>query len=966
MMKNYLKKKLLVLAFMVPMGFLMAQNTTVSGTVTDASNGEGIPGVTVLVKGTTTGAITGIDGKYTLSVPAGSMLVFSSIGYSSQEIEASNAGDIALKTDVTNLDEVVVTGLASSIKRSNLANSVSTVSSEQLTGMTNQGTLDGALYGKMTGVNLTAISGAPGGGVAMRLRGISSIKGNNQPLIIIDGIYMSNAEIPSGLRNASGANRGNEEQASNRLADLDPNDIQNIEVLKGASAAAIYGTRANAGVILITTKRGSAGKTQFSLSQDLGFVEAVRLKGMRNWTAANVAATFNDAEAAAFTAALARGEVFDYEKELFGERGVIKTTNFSARGGSDKTSFFIGGSIRDEEGIMKNTGFKRYNIRTNVDHKISDRVRIATSSSFIRSETQRGFTGNENNGGLAVIYNLAYTRPWNNLYRQADGTYPNNPSTSGNMLLVRDQAKNNDKVNRTLQALSFEADLIKADNQSLKLKWQGGLDYFTNETYVYVPEYHQAQDGNQNGYIGVGKNVFTNLNYNAFLVHDLFVGDLSFSTSAGISYLNFNREFLYNEATQLIPGQTNLTQSGAKDIIQTLENEEEFGVVLQEQANYNDMLIGTVGVRLDKSSLNGDPNKFFPFLKASLAANIHNFDFWSIDQISQFKVRAAYGETGSSASYNSLFTTFSQTNIGGQGGSIIGTQRGTPTLEPEISKEFEFGFDLGMFDGLVGLEFTAYNRKVENLLFDRGLPPSVGFSTQVLNDADLENKGIEIALNAKPISTDNVTWNTTVNWWKNQATYTRLGVPAFTVPGNGFGLGLGTFYIEEGGSVTGIYQNGDNGPEEVGNTQPDFQMSFYNTVNFLQNFDFSFLFHWKKGSENLNLSDLLFDDGGTNPAIDGRDGAAQYADTWIQPAGYVRLREVSLYYTFPKSALSVFNGAINNVKVGASGRNLWTMTDYEGYDPEVSTNGTNALGSGLDVGPYPSNAQLFFHLKVNF
>ncbi|WP_424963625.1 SusC/RagA family TonB-linked outer membrane protein [Ekhidna sp.] len=639
MMKNYLKRKLMVLAFMVPISFLMAQDVRVSGTVTDASNGEPLPGVTVLVKGTTNGTITGINGEYELAVPSGSTLVFSSIGYSSQEVAASDAGDLAMTTDVTNLDEVVVTGLATSVKRSNLANSVSSVSSEELTGMTNQGTVDGALYGKLTGVNLTSISGAPGGGIAMRLRGISSIKGNNQPLVIIDGIYMSNAEVPSGLRFASGANRPNEEQASNRLADLDPNDIQNIEVLKGASAAAIYGTRANAGVIIITTKRGSQGRTQFSLSQDVGFSKAVRLKGLRDWNATNVASTFGDGEVAAFNA----GEVVDYEKELFGETGLITNTNFSARGGSDKTTFFLGGSVRDEEGIMKNTGFKRYNIRANIDHRISDRVKISSSSSFIRSETSRGFTGNENEGGLAVIYNLAYTRPWYNLYPDADGNYPDNPAASGNMLLVRDKARNEDKVNRTLQSLAFEADLIQKDDQKLTFKWQGGLDFFVDETFVYVPEFHQAQVGNQNGYIGAGKNVFTNLNYTAFLVHDIFLGDLALTTSAGISYLNFKREFLYNEATQLIPGQTNLTQSGAKDIIQDLQNEEEFGFIFQEQANYNDQLIGTVGIRMDKSSLNGDPNKYYSFLKASIAANIHNFDFWSVDQINQLKVRVAYG-----------------------------------------------------------------------------------------------------------------------------------------------------------------------------------------------------------------------------------------------------------------------------------------------------------------------------------
>lgn len=964
MEKNYLKWKLWTFIFLVSVGLLSAQEIRVSGLVTDGDNGETLPGVTILIKGTTTGTITDIFGNYSLDAPSDATLVFSFIGYSSIEIEASSAGDVQLKSDATNLDEVVVTGLATTVKRSNLANSVSTISSEQLTGMTNQGTVDGALYGKMTGVNLVSISGAPGGGVAMRLRGISSIKGNNQPLIIIDGIYMSNAEIPSGVRFASGANRGNEEQSANRLADLDPNDIQNIEVLKGASAAAIYGTRANAGVIIITTKRGSQGKTQFSVSQDVGFSEVVRLKGMRSWNAENVAQTFGDAEVAAFNAA---EQLHDYEEILFGETGVILNTNVSARGGGDRTSFYIGGSIRDEEGIMKNTGFERYNIRANIDHKISDRVKLASSSSFIRSETSRGFTGNENEGGLAVLYNLTYTKPWVDLFPDEFGNYPDNTSgggAAGNMLLVRDLAKNEDQVNRVLQSLNLEVDLLNSDDQLLKFKWSGGLDHFTSETFVYVPEFHQAQRGVQNGYIGNGKNFFTNLNYTAFLVHDIYLGKLSLVSSAGISYLNFKREFLYNEATQLIPGQTNLTQSGAKDIIQNEENEEEFGFIFQEQANYNDQIIGTVGVRMDKSSLNGDPNKYYNFLKASLATNIHNFDFWSIDQVNQLKLRVAYGETGSSASYGSLFTIFDPTNIGGQGGSIIDTQRGTPDLEPEISQELEFGFDIGLFDGVLGVEFTAYNRKVENLLFDRTLPQSIGFSTQVLNDADLENKGMEIALNARPISNPNVTWNTTVNWWKNEATYTRLGVPSFPAPGNGFGLGLGSFFIEEGGSVTGIYQNQDGVPGEVGNTQPDFQMSFYNTVNFLKNFDLSFMIHWKQGSENLNLSDLLFDDGGTNPIIDER--GSQYADSYIQPAGYVRLREVALYYTIPERALTAFNGSIQKIKLGASGRNLWTHTDYLGYDPEVSTNGTNALGSGLDVTPYPNNRQLFLHLSINF
>ncbi|MEM1359525.1 MAG: TonB-dependent receptor plug domain-containing protein, partial [Bacteroidota bacterium] len=253
---------LLVFALITQAG-LLAQYT-VSGTITDT---EDVPliGVSIQVVGTTSGTVSDIDGQFTVNVPEGkTQLRLSYTGFSTQVIDVSpSTGNLSLtmEEDVANLDEIVVTGLASTVKRSNLANAVSTVSAEELTGATSQQTVDGALYGKMTGVNITQTTGAPGGGYAIRLRGISSLSGNNQPLIIVDGVYISNVEIPSGSRNASGANSGTEEGASNRLADINPDDIESMEVLKGASAAAIYGTRANAGVIIITTKKGSSGRT---------------------------------------------------------------------------------------------------------------------------------------------------------------------------------------------------------------------------------------------------------------------------------------------------------------------------------------------------------------------------------------------------------------------------------------------------------------------------------------------------------------------------------------------------------------------------------------------------------------------------------------------------------------------------------------------------------------------------------
>jgi len=330
-MKKALCKHAMTLAlFLLP--FTMMAQGTIQGVVAD-ENDVPVPGASVVVKGTTNGTISDFDGNYTITVDSfPATLVFSSLGYATKEVRVTGSStlNMTLAESVTGLDEVVVTGLASSVKRENLANAVATVSAEELVGTTGQTTVDGALYGKVPGLNITSSSGAPGGGFALRLRGISSINGNNQPLIIVDGVYYNNVEIPSGLRFASGANRGNEENSGNRLADLDPNDIQNIEILKGSSAAAIYGQRGGAGVILITTKRGQAGKTKISFSQDVGSNTIANPLGMRPWTADSVESTFNAAERAKYEATIAeRGSLYDYEDIIYGETGFITDTRLA-------------------------------------------------------------------------------------------------------------------------------------------------------------------------------------------------------------------------------------------------------------------------------------------------------------------------------------------------------------------------------------------------------------------------------------------------------------------------------------------------------------------------------------------------------------------------------------------------------------------------------------------------------------
>ena len=983
MKQNYLKSVLFLMFLTVPL-LVLAQGI-VSGKVTESSDGLPLPGVNVIVKGTMNGTITGIDGDFELNVSSfPATLVFSSLGYANKEMKVSGATtlNVGMEESATGLDEVVVTGLASSVKRGNLANAVATVSAEELVGTTSQSTVDGALYGKIPGVNITSTSGAPGGGFALRLRGISSINGNNQPLIIVDGVYYNNVEIPTGLRFASGANRGNEENSGNRMADLDPNDIKNIEVLKGSSAAAIYGQRGNAGVILITTKRGQQGKTKISFNQSLGVSTIANPLGMRPWTAELVEEVFNVAERQKYEETIAKnGSLYDLEDMIYGEKGFINETRLSVTGGNEKTKFYFGGSYRDEEGIIKNTGFERFSLRSNIEHKISNTFDFTSTTSYSRTNSSRGFTGNENNGGLSTGYTLALTRPWINLYPDENGNYPSNPYYPGNPLFVRDNTKNEDTNNRIVQGLSLNTKILKDDLNSVKLVMSGGFDFLSNQTYVYVPETHQAQiKPGPGGFISVGNNNFTQLNTQAIAVWDrkAMDGDLNFTSQLGAAYLFQESNLVNSRGTDLAAGQTSVEQSANQVINQSRTEEKDFGSFGQIEGNYRDQIIATLGYRFDKSTRNGDPNKFYGFPKASLAINIAKFDFWTVEDISQLKLRAAYGETGNPAGYGSTFTSLAANNIGGNIGQSLAGAKGNPNIKPETASELELGIDFGLFDNRISLEATYYTKKVSDLILTRNLQSSSGFARETNNLGDLKNQGIELALRADIFQSENFTWNTGIQWYKNTSEITRLDVPAFVQPGAGFGLSLGSFYIQKGKPVTQLVGNLDlNGdgivePTQVGDVEPDFQMGFSNNFTIYKQWDFSFLFHWKNGGNNLNLSRLLTDGAQLTPDLNtaegqARLGTASNAIRFVEPGGYLKLREVALNYNLPSKVVSnVFGELVEGVKLGLSGKNIFTITDYSSYDPEVSTNGGSGLSTGIEVTPFPSSKQFYFQLNINF
>jgi TonB-linked SusC/RagA family outer membrane protein len=987
--KNNMRKKtkctMLLLALMMP-AWLFAQNV-ISGKVIDAATNNPLQAVSVLVKGSNNATQTDAQGKFSITVKDNKVkLIISFVGFIPQTVDAVDNVVISLTADNTKMSEVVVTGLASSVKRSNLANAVASVSSKDLIGTAVQSTVDGALYGKFTGANISANSGAPGGGISVKLRGITSLVANSQPLFIVDGVYYDNSAIPAGLNTISKAagqgSNSNQDNPSNRIADLDPQDIDRIEILKGASAAAIYGSRAAGGVIIITTKRGRSGKPKIELDHSIGVQMQLRKLGQRDWDDAKVQASFGASGLAYYTS---NGrKIYDYEKELYGNKGLMNNTRLSVSGGSDLTTYYVGFTRKDDESIVKGTGYDKSSFRINLTQKITSFLDVAVNANYIESGAKRGFFNNDNTSTTMGI-SFVSTPSWANLYPDANGNFPNNPFAPSNFVQTRDLITNKEKVNRTLIGGTATWKVFKNNRNDLKIIARGGIDNYTLNTIALFPQELQFEKGGNgtNGASIYGTTITRNSNYSVFALHEFQLSDkASFRTQAGFTEENVNINNVLTTATQLIGTQSNVNQAGAVQVDQARTLQKDRGFFVQEEFNYNDLVIATVGLRGDKSSRNGDANKLYYYPKASAAFNIHQLSAWHFDKISQLKLRVAYGQSGNFAPFGAIYNPLVPAIFNGTTGSVIGTVRGNELLNPEKQSELETGLDIGILKNMIGLELTYYTKKVEDLLLPVQVPSSSGFSTYWQNVATIQNKGIEIGLNVVPIRSKNITWTSQINFWKNTAKVTKLKVPAFNT--GAFGATLGTYRIEEGKSPTqivGIAGPGDkvdpvSGLGDFGNAEPDFQMSFNENVKY-KNWEFSVLMHWKQGGKNINLSTLLSDIFGTSPDYDkvSLDPTAAKnngdfrlaalgttAKPWVEDAGYFRVREIGISYQMPKSWFKNIAG----VKLGISGRNLINIFKYSSYDPEVSNFGSNAISSNVEVTPFPSAKSYNFQLTVTF
>lgn len=975
-MRQILQRVALLFLISALPAFICAQ-VTVSGTVTDANNNP-IIGASVKLKNSSIGIATDANGKFTINLPGkGGTLEISSIGFKTQStVVTSNSSDLSIKMqeDVGRLDEVVVTGLATSVKRRNLANAVTTISSKQLSGTAPAQTFDAALNGKIPGAYINANSGAPGGGISIKLRGVTSIFGNTQPLFVVDGVFVDNTPTPGGLNTVTAAaaagNASNQDNPSSRIADLRAEDIENIEILKGASAAAIYGSKAAAGVVLITTKRGKPGKTKISFSQDIGFVKVRKLLGARPLTSKIV--TDQGWNVNEYNAAVAAGKVYDYEKELYGQTGLTRNSILGMTAGTERTSVYFSAGQKDEEGIVKRTGYRSNSIRLNVDHRITDNIKFGLTTNYINSSADRGLTQNDN-AGVTFGVALSSTPSFTELHPDANGNYPRNKYGASNPIETRDLITNNEAVSRFVTGINLDALFQKSEQSTTRFIARGGIDFYSLKTNAQFPSSLQFQTVNKGTSVqGFTRN--TNTNFILSLVNNFIVSEnLNFTTSAGVTQENGDYDNLLNVATQVISGQSNVDQAGALTAAQFRTKFQDNGVFVQEEVSLIDAITLTGGVRFDRSTNNGDPDKLYAYPKAGISLNLTRMEFWKGDFFSNLKIRAAYGQAGNFPAFGSKFTNFPIFNIDGLPGSLINIQRGSPDIAPERTSELEAGVDFSVLESKLNFEISFYNKKIQDFLLLRTVPFSSGYSQQWVNAGDLRNRGVEISLNAQPVSEKNFRWASTTNFWMNRSKITRLTIPPVVL--GAFGNTLGTFKIEEGKSATQIVGiDGANGVVKLGDAEPKFQMNFFNELTFMKDFSLRFLLHWKNKGDNINLSELLTDLGGTSPDFDADKNGNNIADgqdrinslgttarIFVQDAGYLRLREIGLYYTVPKIPVSFVKG----LRVGISANNYWTSTKYKNYDPEVSNFGTG-FSTNVDVMPFPSSKRATFHLTVDF
>jgi TonB-linked SusC/RagA family outer membrane protein len=974
-------------------GELLGQTRVISGQVTSQNNLEPIGSVQIRVLGTNTGTLSDQDGSFAVQAPTEDVrLEFRLIGYKRQVVAVPADQDrveVALEQDVLSLEEIVVTGRATGVARRNLPNSVSTVNTEQVNRVPAQ-TVEQAMIGKIAGASVQQNNGAPGGGLNVELRGVTSIIGNSQPLYVIDGVIVSNQTTGSGVhvvtRSSSNPTSGGaQDNSPNRISDLNPNDIESIEILKGAAASAIYGSKASNGVIIIETKKGSAsGEPRYSFQQRFGVPAVSNTLGIRNFQSMEAAVDAFGPRAEDFWEP---GKFFDHEMEIAGENPLSWETSGSVNGSSESTRYFLSGLAKHEGGVVVNTGYDKQSIRLNLDQEFGSFGTLSVSTNGIRSDTDRGFTNNDNRS-ISYWMTMPGTPSFIDIRQREDGSFPENPFARSNILETADKGVNNEELSRFIGSAQLTLNPLNTGSQTLRATFTGGIDWFNQRNEVFTePDLQFEQTLGQPGtsVLGNAESQFSNLSANFVHTWTPEESGIEATTSVGTQYERRNFSHDVDIAQNLIGGLQNVDRGTNIEVRQDREQIEDFGFFVQEEVLVDERLLVSAGIRGDQSSTNADTEQLHWYPKAAASYRLTELP-GIFDEI---KLRAAYGQSGNQPQYGQKFVLLNGGNFSGLQTLQLAEATAADDLRPEVQEEFEGGIDAVLFGERANLSITAYETRITDMLLRQNLPESTGFEVLFFNGGEMRQRGFELELDAVPVQSQEsgFSWNTRATFSLNRGEVLDLPVPAFSPPLN-FG-GLGSFLIEEGESPTEFVGN-DTLPNgsivqnaRLGESRPDFQIGFSNEVTFGDFSGFA-LFDWKQGQQVANLTGWLFDlsknaddfgdpcnlsgclEGETLGEIRLRLYPSRVTSIWLEDASFLKLRELTLSWDVPDEITEKLWSPIRSARVSLSGRDLLRFTGYSGMDPEVSNFGNQSVSRAQDVAPYPPSRSFWLTVNLGF
>jgi TonB-linked SusC/RagA family outer membrane protein len=980
---------LFLVSLLVGPSALLAQGRVLRGTVVDSSTGAPIAAANISVRGTTIGASTGTDGRFVIAnVPEGEApIMVRRIGYRARELRVA-AGQteirVAMASDPLQLDVVVVSGQATAIERRNVPNAVAMVSGEEVGRVSSQ-SVEHALQGKVPGAVIQTNSGAPGGGVQVRMRGVTSINASSEPLYVVDGVIVANVAIPSNqnaVTNAAGGSNPalTQDAQVNRVADINPNDIENVEILKGAAASAIYGSRASNGVVLITTKRGRSGRPELTLTQRLGRYQLSNKLGARRFD------SLADAQAAWGAAAanyFQPGVSYDHEEQLAGNRPLSTETLLDLSGGGDRTRYYLSGAWKDDAGIIDNTGFERQSLRANLQQQFGSRVTLDANTNVIRTLAGRGLTNNDNTT-VSFYMALPFTPSFVNLRPQANGQFPANPFAASNPLQTASLMKNNELVWRYIGAGRLTVDAFSSPTQNVRFTATGGADYFAQKNdLLFPPELQFEDDDGQPGTSLLSNSDNLNLNVGVNGVHTWTpeLWGMRATTSVGLNFATRDLNVSRVVSRNLVGGLEIINAGTSVQVREFRQRVEDFSMFAQEEVLLlGERLLLTAGVLADRSSVNSDDDQLYVYPKVAASYRLPGLMGW----LDELKLRAAYGETGNQPLYGQKFTPLTATNnISGLPGLVVEGTVASNSLRPERQREIEGGFDASFAGNRGTLEFSLFQKNVSDLLLQRTLAASSGFATEIFNGGRLRTSGVEVGLGVVPIQTRDFQWVFRSTYFSNRSKIVDLPVPTFRA--GGFGTALGAFQIEEGASPTQIVGNdslpdGSTVVRKIADANPNFVMSFSTDLTW-RRLRFSGLLDWQQGSAIINLTKFLYDlgqntaDYATPVTVGNLNTTAganrlrlfpKQTSMYVEDASFVKLRELTLSYDLPERMIGRLWSQGRSAQLSLSGRNLMTWTDYTGLDPEVSNFGNQNIARNIDVAPFPPSRSFWLGIQIGF